>query len=230
MRLPTGSVTTRVDRHGETVFSLRFRAYGKRRWLTLGSESEGWTEAGAFQRLEEVLDQVAAKTWAPDDIDGVEALHDLIRNVLDTTDANDPQDIAAVVVEHASEDTLRAELESMVADRVRSVMHSRRTTQADILDGRYNVPKAGWKRFRDCTRTDVALLAADYERQADEMRDRAAAMHAVGRAMTKYKVAVVGELSTEVLERSMVTVRRSPAEARKAKDRALERAKLQVAA
>src|SRR5687768_17303069 len=56
-RKPTGEVLER--RRGATViYALRFRAYGQRRYLTLGTKAEGWTRARAEEELQNVLADV----------------------------------------------------------------------------------------------------------------------------------------------------------------------------
>lgn len=46
-------------------YALRFRAYGERRYLTLGLESEGWTRASAERELANVLADVRRGLWVP---------------------------------------------------------------------------------------------------------------------------------------------------------------------
>ena len=46
----TGMVLER-RRGGTIVFALRFRAYGKRRYMTLGSKRDGWTRQKAEEEL-----------------------------------------------------------------------------------------------------------------------------------------------------------------------------------
>lgn len=46
-------------------FALRFSAYGRRRYLTLGFESDGWTEARAEEELANVLADVRRGLWMP---------------------------------------------------------------------------------------------------------------------------------------------------------------------
>jgi integrase len=46
-------------------FALRFSAYGRRRYLTLGLESEGWTPERAQEELENVLADVRRGLWVP---------------------------------------------------------------------------------------------------------------------------------------------------------------------
>jgi len=45
------------------VYALRFRAYGRRRYLTLGTAHEGWTEGRARDELENVLADVRRGIW-----------------------------------------------------------------------------------------------------------------------------------------------------------------------
>jgi integrase len=63
-RAPKGEVVRNPTRSG-FKFALRFTAGGKRRYQTLGSPEEGWSEARAQKELERVLEDVRAGTWQP---------------------------------------------------------------------------------------------------------------------------------------------------------------------
>lgn len=63
-RKPTGEVLER-RRGGTAVYALRFRAYGRRRYLTLGTRAEGWTRAQAEDELQNVLADVRRGLWQP---------------------------------------------------------------------------------------------------------------------------------------------------------------------
>ncbi len=63
-RRPTGQVLER-ERDGGLVFALRFRAYGNRRYVTLGSTAEGWTREKAEEELANVLADVRREIWQP---------------------------------------------------------------------------------------------------------------------------------------------------------------------
>jgi integrase len=60
----TGQVLE-LDRKGGRAFALRFRAYGKRRYLTLGTAAEGWNRRRAEDELANVLADVRRGIWAP---------------------------------------------------------------------------------------------------------------------------------------------------------------------
>ncbi len=60
----TGQVLV-LDRKGGQVYALRFRAYGKRRYLTLGTRAEGWTRQKAAEELSNVLADVRRGIWKP---------------------------------------------------------------------------------------------------------------------------------------------------------------------
>ncbi len=64
-RRPTGEVIER-DRQSGRVFALRFRAYGKRHFITLGGSATGWTCAKAEAELRHVLADVERGLWIPD--------------------------------------------------------------------------------------------------------------------------------------------------------------------
>jgi integrase len=60
----TGQVLA-LDRKGGRVYALRFRAYGKRRYLTLGRAGQGWTRQRAEEELQNVLADVRRGIWRP---------------------------------------------------------------------------------------------------------------------------------------------------------------------
>jgi hypothetical protein len=60
----TGQVLE-LDRKGGRTFALRFRAYGKRRYLRLGTADEGWTRRKAEDELANVLADVRRGVWQP---------------------------------------------------------------------------------------------------------------------------------------------------------------------
>jgi integrase len=60
----TGQVLE-LDRKGGRTFALRFRAYGKRRYLRLGTADEGWTRRKAEDELANVLADVRRGIWRP---------------------------------------------------------------------------------------------------------------------------------------------------------------------
>ena len=61
---PTGEVIERERERGR-VFALRFRAYGRRQFVTLGGVDEGWTRQKAEAELRHVLADVERGLWAP---------------------------------------------------------------------------------------------------------------------------------------------------------------------
>src|SRR5437588_272038 len=63
-RPPTGQVIVRHGRRG-TAFALRFRAYGKREYVALGTVADGWDRRRAEVELENVLADVRRGLWKP---------------------------------------------------------------------------------------------------------------------------------------------------------------------
>ncbi len=63
-RANTGTVVERETKKG-TVYALRFRANGRREYLTLGSSEDGWTRRKADQELANVLADVRRGIWRP---------------------------------------------------------------------------------------------------------------------------------------------------------------------
>jgi len=62
-RPATGSVVKPTPE--QPCFALRFRAYGKREYITLGRPEDGWTTAMAERELACVLRDVDLRTWRP---------------------------------------------------------------------------------------------------------------------------------------------------------------------
>ena len=60
----SGQVVARKTVHG-IVVALRFRAYGSRRYVTLGYREQGWTHAKAELELQNVLADVRRGIWRP---------------------------------------------------------------------------------------------------------------------------------------------------------------------
>lgn len=63
-RKATGQVVERRRRRGR-FFALRFQAYGKRRYLSLGTAEQGWTRRKAEDELANVLADVRRGIWKP---------------------------------------------------------------------------------------------------------------------------------------------------------------------
>jgi hypothetical protein len=63
-RRSTGQVLERRGAKGR-AFALRFRAYGRRHYVTLGTSAEGWTRQTAQTELENILADVRRGTWTP---------------------------------------------------------------------------------------------------------------------------------------------------------------------
>ena len=63
-RPATGSMVVDMRRKSP-VFALRFRAYGRREFVTLGSAADGWTPKRAEEELQNVLADVRRGIWRP---------------------------------------------------------------------------------------------------------------------------------------------------------------------
>jgi hypothetical protein len=59
---PRGQVIERRLKSGR-IYAIRFHVYGRRRYLTLGHESEGWTRRRAEDALANVLADVRRDLW-----------------------------------------------------------------------------------------------------------------------------------------------------------------------
>ncbi len=67
-RQATGQVIVRKGKRG-TTYAVRFRAYGKREYLTLGTAADGWTRKGAEAELANVMADVRRGIWRPSAIE-----------------------------------------------------------------------------------------------------------------------------------------------------------------
>ncbi len=74
LRDTTGRLAVAARKEGEVlvrkrkrdrVYALRFRAYGKRRYVTLGYECEGWTWLKASEELKNTMADVRRGRWVP---------------------------------------------------------------------------------------------------------------------------------------------------------------------
>lgn len=65
-RTKDGQVVQRTWKSGRG-FALRFLAYGQRRYVTLGTEHDGWTRRKAEDELQNVLADVRRGIWIPPD-------------------------------------------------------------------------------------------------------------------------------------------------------------------
>jgi integrase len=63
-RPATGEIVEKDRQHG-TMFALRFRAYGERRYVTLGGSWDGWSRTRAEDELSNVLADVRRGIWRP---------------------------------------------------------------------------------------------------------------------------------------------------------------------
>jgi Phage integrase, N-terminal SAM-like domain len=57
--------TGRVVQRESGVWALRFRAYGRRQYVTLGTAKDGWTQAKAQTELQNVLADIRRGIWQP---------------------------------------------------------------------------------------------------------------------------------------------------------------------
>jgi integrase len=71
-RPATGQVIV-DERRRSATFGLRFRAYGKREYVTLGTAEEGWTRVKAETELQNILADVRRGIWQPPVVEVVQA-------------------------------------------------------------------------------------------------------------------------------------------------------------
>jgi integrase len=61
----SGEIRVHERKDGQATFSLRFRVNGKREVLTLGTDTDDWTDRKAERKLDDVLARVRAGVWQP---------------------------------------------------------------------------------------------------------------------------------------------------------------------
>ena len=66
-------VVVEDTRRRSPTFGLRFQAYGKRRYATLGSREDGWDRAKAERELQHILADVERGKWQPSAREAIEA-------------------------------------------------------------------------------------------------------------------------------------------------------------
>lgn len=67
MARPSTGTVIAPDDDRQRSFALRFNAYGKRRFLTLGLPEDGWTRDKAEERLRHILADVERGIWVPEE-------------------------------------------------------------------------------------------------------------------------------------------------------------------
>ena len=70
-RKPNGTGQVLPPKGKQRSWAIRFRAYGKRRYMTLGRSDEGWDRRRAERELRYVLADVERGIWRPADPDPV---------------------------------------------------------------------------------------------------------------------------------------------------------------
>ena len=65
------AATGQAIRRKNGVWALRFRAYGRRQYQTLGSAEDGWNRQKAEQELRHFMADVERGTWRPAECDPV---------------------------------------------------------------------------------------------------------------------------------------------------------------
>ena len=196
-RPPTGSVISQMTLRGE-VFGLRFRAHGKRQFLSLGSTEDGWTPERAFARLDDILREVAAETWeAPLTVD------DLVRDVLAADPSVDPDTAVQRVLSAMRPEDAFAVVADVVTKRV-GLRVARRDGSAKpkkgdartrpILAWQMELPDGSIVRFGDCTMKDVTNILDVARQRARMLLEDIASLTRVRDAMSEQGAATVREL------------------------------------
>ena len=146
-------------------------------------------------------------------------LRDVVREVLDESDATDPRELAVLVDERVSSREVREAFRFLLPIYVREVIRTERGTAPlpdDVAEGRNGkrelgamtrdpwrartwVPGAGWKLYGDLTAEDLELQAEDYERRAGEMESHAKGCRLLAERMRAAKAERLRDLGADAL-------------------------------
>lgn len=192
----TGSVISQMTLRGE-MFGIRFQAYGRRQYLSLGSADDGWTAERAFVRLDEILAEVKARTWAPP-----LTVDDLVRDVLAADPDVDPDTATRRVLDAMTPEHAWASVAETVTKRVglriakRDGAPKKRAARAarPILSWPIEMPGGHTVEFGDLTSKDVADVLSFGRERARAMLEDIASLTRVRDAMDEAGAATVRDL------------------------------------
>jgi integrase len=140
-RPSTGQVIVDKRRRG-TTYAVRFRAYGHRRYLRLGTAVEGWTRAKAQTELQNILADVRRGLWSPVVVEVVEAPREIPTFHEFATDWFERHKVEGGRRGEGLSDSGRHALEWVLSNHLLPVFASRRLDQITVEDvDRYRLAK-----------------------------------------------------------------------------------------
>jgi integrase len=132
-RPATGQVIVDQRRRSPS-YGLRFRAYGKREYVALGSAAEGWTRAKAQTELQNILADVRRGIWQPQVREVIEAPREMPTFHVFASEWFERQRIEGGSRAHGLSAAGVADLEWRLSNHLLPAFASRRVNQITIED------------------------------------------------------------------------------------------------
>ncbi len=167
-RPATGQVVV-DERRCSPTFGLRFRAYGKREYVTLGTTDEGWTRAKAQTELQNILADVRRGLWRPPAPEVVQTPREVPTLHVFASEWFERQKIEGGRRGEGLSDAGRADLEWRLSNHLLPVFASRRLDQITVEDvdryrlGKVREGKLGVTSINKTLTTLAAILEAALE-------------------------------------------------------------------
>ncbi|HEY5344250.1 MAG TPA: site-specific integrase [Solirubrobacteraceae bacterium] len=167
-RAATGQVIVDKRRRSPT-FGLRFRAYGRREYMTLGTAEEGWTHAMAQTELQNVLADVRRGIWRPLAVEVAQAPREVPTFHVFASEWFERQKIEGGRRGSGLSDAGAADLEWRLSNHLLPVFASRRLDQITVEDvdryrlGKVREGKLGVTSINKTLTTLAAILEAAVE-------------------------------------------------------------------
>ena len=167
-RPATGQVVV-DERRCSPTFGLRFRAYGKREYVTLGTADEGWTRAKAQTELQNILADVRRGIWRPPVAEVVQAPRKVPTFHVFASEWFERQKVEGGRRGKGLSDAGKADLEWRLSNHLLPVFASRRLDQITVEDvDRYRLwkvreDKLGVTSINKTLTTLAAILEAAVE-------------------------------------------------------------------
>ena len=140
-RPATGQVVVNKRRRSPT-FGLRFRAYGKREYVTLGTAAEGWTHARAQTELANILADVRRGIWRPPVVEVVDSPREIPNFHVFASEWFERQKVEGGRRGNGLSETGKAALRWVITNHLLPAFASRRLDQISVEDvDRYRLAK-----------------------------------------------------------------------------------------
>jgi len=140
-RPATGQVVVDERRRSPT-FGLRFRAYGRREYVSLGTAEDGWTRAKAQTELQNVLADVRRGIWRPPVVEVVQAPREVPTFHVFASEWFERQKVEGGRRGGGLSEAGKADLEWRLSNHLLPVFASRRLDQITVEDvDRYRLGK-----------------------------------------------------------------------------------------